>query len=437
MPVLAEEIGTKRSWRLRSLTRNLRRRFFIALSLVLAIAAVGPHNFTPLEQQQRAIARSVSGLDFDLLAWEYGAIRDKFGVYFAQPAAAFTTEEGSQLVQEYLHRARKIGEIGRELSRRSAEFSLETPTSESTETDALQIELDELRTQQSSRTAVEQVIQQQVGEELIAEGLTFTGRPMPPVLFTFVEPPKKLVVSPRDRIETIYAHMIDGQVDLETVEEREATIAAEQDVRAYITNIGGLGTFPTMVLDRSSLGWVLSTVAHEWVHNYLSVFPLGFNYSKSSDLIIMNESVAEIVGNEIGERVLQKHYSELIAPQTTRVDLDLIPIEQGPPFQFRREMRNTRQEVDRLLAEGKVEAAEAYMEERRLEFVANGYPLRVLNQAYFAFHGSYVTSPSSSSPIGPQMEELRARLPDIQTFLQTVRPFTSVADLERALAEVE
>ena len=42
------------------------------------------------------------------------------------------------------------------------------------------------------------------------------------------------------------------------------------------------------------------------------------------------------------------------------------------------------------------------MEERRLLMVEHGYPIRVLNQAYFAFHGAYAESPASSSPIGAQ-----------------------------------
>jgi len=52
-------------------------------------------------------------------------------------------------------------------------------------------------------------------------------------------------------------------------------------------------------------------------------------------------------------------------------------------------MRETRIRVDKLLAQGRIEEAEAYMEERRQEFVAHGYYIRKLNQAYFAFHGAY------------------------------------------------
>jgi hypothetical protein len=202
----------------------------------------------------------------------------------------------------------------------------------------------------------------------------------------------------------------------------------------YITDIGGLGAFPTMVVDRASLGWVLSTVAHEWTHNYLVFFPLGWNYFASQDLTTMNETVAEIVGNEVGEQTLARYYPELVPPPPTEIE----PISpEAAPFNFQTQMRLTRLEVDRLLAEGNIEGAEAYMEARRQRFVENGYPLRVLNQAYFAFHGSYGTSPASTSPIGPKMERLRELMPDLKTFLETVRGFTSVADLDQALADWE
>ena len=72
-------------------------------------------------------------------------------------------------------------------------------------------------------------------------------------------------------------------------------------------------------------------------------------------------------------------------------------------------MRATRLVVDELLKQGKVDEAEAFMEARRLTFVENGYPLRVLNQAYFAFHGSYATGASSTDPIGPKLRQLRAQ----------------------------
>ena len=307
---------------------------------------------------------------------------------------------------------------------------------------ALQNALDALRDEQlDKRPQVEQIIEGQIAYELQQVGLELFDQAFPPVQFTFVEPPRKLVVSPRDRITTVYSQMLDAQMSLAEIEQSEATYAARYDVSAYVTNIGGLGAFPTMVVDQASLGWILTTVAHEWTHNYLTLFPLGLNYMTSPDLTTMNETVADIVGDEIGTRAMQTFYRAQLPPPP---DTDNIPAGQPPllpselpAFDFATEMRTTRLRVDELLAAGKVTEAENYMAQRRLFFVENGYPLRVLNQAYFAFHGSYGTSAASTSPLGPKLERLRALSPDLLHFLQTVRGFTSVEQLEAALAQAE
>jgi hypothetical protein len=115
------------------------------------------------------------------------------------------------------------------------------------------------------------------------------------------------------------------------------------------------------------------------------------------------------------------------------------------PFSFRTTMRTTRLKVDKLLAAGKVDEAERYMESQRLLFVQNGYPLRRLNQAYFAFHGSYGSSAAASSPIGPKLAALREGLSKLESmrdgmsslsaFLVAVRGITSEAELDRLLID--
>ncbi len=100
-------------------------------------------------------------------------------------------------------------------------------------------------------------------------------------------------------------------------------------------------------------------------------------------------------------------------------------------------MRETRIRVDELLAQEKIEEAEAYMEERRQEFVAQGHFIRKLNQAYFAFYGAYADEPGAAGedPIGPAVRELRARSPDLRTFVARVARVTTLAELEALLGE--
>ncbi|MCX6049518.1 MAG: hypothetical protein NT075_30835 [Chloroflexi bacterium] len=378
----------------------------------------------------------VAGWQFDLLTWEIHALREKIGADMTHPARALLPTIATEQVLDYLAQARQIVDLENQINKIYSENNNHATAASA----SLQQTLDQLRQRQNSvRPTVEQIIQNQIARELIKNNLQLYGMPLPPVQFTFVEPPKKLIVSPRDHIETFYGEMVQAEMPLAAIEQTERAIRQQKNLSAYITNIGGLGAFPTMVVDRAGLDWILSTVAHEWTHNYLAFFPLGLSYFSSPDMTTINETVAEIVGNEVGQTALQTFYPTLATPIKSTITNDSaeasqVAVEQPPAFDFDTEMRKTRLMVDQILAAGKVDEAERYMEERRLLFVQHGYPLRVLNQAYFAFNGSYGTSPASTSPIGPKLFLLRHLTPDLKTFLITVRGITQPNDLDAALA---
>jgi hypothetical protein len=143
----------------------------------------------------------------------------------------------------------------------------------------------------------------------------------------------------------------------------------------------------------------------------------------------INETVASMVDQEIGPAVIGRFYPEYVPPETMQPP----PAVGDVTFDFRAEMAATRIEVDRLLAEGKIEEAERYMEARRQQFVAHGYPIRKLNQAYFAFYGGYAGEPGGAAgadPIGPMLRELRANSPSLRVFLERVSRITEYEDLE-------
>jgi hypothetical protein len=109
----------------------------------------------------------------------------------------------------------------------------------------------------------------------------------------------------------------------------------------------------------------------------------------------------------------------------------------APDLRFRAEMRQTRQEVERLLSEGLVDEAEAYMEQRRQLMGDLGYQIRRLNQAYFAFHGSYAESPAGDNRLGRLVRQLRAESPSLADFLSTVRAVQSLGQLEALTLPVD
>ncbi len=86
-------------------------------------------------------------------------------------------------------------------------------------------------------------------------------------------------------------------------------------------------------------------------------------------------------------------------------------------------MHETRVTVDDLLAEGQIEAAEAYMEIRRQVFWDNNYRIRKLNQAYFAFYGAYADQPGGSAgedPVGAAVRQLRAESASLVEFIDQI-----------------
>ena len=196
-----------------------------------------------------------------------------------------------------------------------------------------------------------------------------------------------------------------------------------------------------MVLESTSPVWLFDVITHEWVHNYLTFRPLGLNYDTNEELRTMNETTASILGREIGLEVLKRYYPDLVPPPAAPpAQSDSQAASSPPAFDFRHEMHITRLEADRLLEEGMIEEAEDYMEARRQVFWENGYQIRKLNQAYFAFHGAYAAAPEGAAgddPVGSAVRELWARSTSPVEFLRTMAWMNEFSDLENWLSQAD
>lgn len=280
----------------------------------------------------------------------------------------------------------------------------------------------------------EAILQSQVATILAEEGIGLTPFGVfPPVASELEQPPLLLVVSPREKIEIKAAAQLRPGLDLRQIEALEDRVDG-LGVSSLVVSIGGISTYPAMILETGSRDWLIHTIAHEWVHAYLFLSPLGWRYGQSHETIALNETVADIAAEEIGDKVLFRFYGVPI-PQRREEPEEEPVTEPGkaPAFSFNREMRLTRLKVDALLAEGKVAEAEQYMEERRRFFLEHGYVIRKLNQAYFAFHGSYADSPAAVDPIGRDLRALRRQTASLKEFLEIVRHLTSYAELKQLL----
>src|SRR3990170_1082840 len=143
---------------------------------------------------------------------------------------------------------------------------------------------------------VEETIQEQVAAVLAEIGLGGGGMPVPPVLFHFTQLPLALIVSPREVIREDADIQLEADLDLPAQVGLEGRVEGALGVSALVVPVGGIGTYPTMVQESGSLGWVAEVVAHEWTHNYLTLRPLGLSYEASPELRTMNETAASLMG---------------------------------------------------------------------------------------------------------------------------------------------
>ena len=270
------------------------------------------------------------------------------------------------------------------------------------------------------RPLAEEIVEAEMDTVLTDAGLASRfGLLFPPVDLSFKEPPTVLNMSRRDHIEVVGQVLLAPDLPLLERDRIERELFEEHDLSALVDNIAGLSTYPTIVSDQSTLRSVLRTAVHEWLHAYLFFRPLGWNWRRSPEMFSLNETVAELAGNELGDAVFVRMGGDLTVAQSR-----YLPRHERDAF-FTREMRETRHTVDDLLSEGRVEEAEEYMKRRWWRLRLGGYGLRKLNQAYLAFRGRYAEGPSSVSPIGPQVRALRAAHPDTASFIKTVERVSS------------
>jgi len=309
---------------------------------------------------------------------------------------------------------------------------------------------DRLREAERERAAleaeVEDIIEGRITDVLEDQGLAMEpplfsdlGLIFPPVDFELDAPPRVLVVSPRDRIELERSFLLEpglGRDEFEAIEQKaESENGAETGVSAVVVGTGGVATYPAVVSSSSAYEHLVDTAFHEWTHQYLVFFPLGRSYFASNDLRTLNETAANLAGAALAGVYFERY--PRLEPAASPAPTASPAASPARSFDFTASMRALRQEVEGMLGRGQVAEAEALMERRRVEFAAEGYFIRKLNQAYFAFHGSYADTPGSIDPIGPRMQALLEKAGSPGAFVKLAARVTSRAELDQLLAEAE
>ena len=408
--------------------RRVRLGIRLTLLLLLALALLTPEWPAFGDPAYRFGLLVAPERRFDYVAWTTQALADKAKGILDGRASDLSAEAAETLVLDYLDQLDRALALEAQIEWVYADPTVADPAAATAQA---QTEVDALRADLAARQpTAEAIVQNQVAALLRDEGLTVAGQIWPPVFMSMTPTPYLLIVSPRDRIEQVnYASLIPGLATADK-EALEQAVFDQLDQSALVVPIGGLGTYPAMIGETSSIDWLAEVTAHEWTHHWLSFQPLGVRYLASPEMRIINETVASLVDREIGPAVMARYYADQLEPVAAQPAET--PKQAAPVFDFAAEMGATRIEVDRLLAAGEVEAAEAYMEARRQVFVNHGYAIRKLNQAYFAFYGGYAAEPGGAAgadPIGPMLRELRAASPSLRDFMRDVAGVTNYDDL--------
>ncbi|MBN1372214.1 MAG: hypothetical protein JW987_09740 [Anaerolineaceae bacterium] len=413
---------------------------WITFSLMLTLLLITGSSFLPPLNKFGQVQALVRDNVFAYDDWMIDALALKVDYATLSIPRYLSIDQQRQVVLDHLDIIRQINRVSYEITILYSDPNISDPVTASAERQA---ELEQLlaREKQSGPVA-EAVFQQQMQFILNEAGLTTLGQTLPPVLYRITPLPYALIISPRDVIRQDANVSLTPGLTLEERIEIENHVAQSLGDSTLVEPIGGVGVYPTMVMSTTDINWLAEVVAHEWTHNFLTLRPLGIRYDLTPELRTINETTATIAGEELGQAFIARFYPEYLPlPPEPEPEQDEDPVEgspEPPRFDFRAEMHTTRVRADELLAEGKIEEAEAYMETRRQFFWENGYLIRKLNQAYFAFHGAYNASSSSGGaagqdPVGPAVQSLRAQSDSLAQFLRRISKVTSFEMLQKMI----
>ncbi len=373
---------------------------------------------------------------FSIAEWEIEAISNEIEDYLFG-VGDFATDD-STIVVEYFSIIQQINDLTRQIE-------IDNKTIVQNDIEQSKKDLEQLRRQKNElEDRVERVIQEQIKETLRKKGihhpldhyLDFTFH-FPPINFELEMPPNLLVVSPREKIERIEEVTLIQELNMEERQQIEDSLD-ELGVSSIVVGLGGIATYPSFVNDNAGLQFTLNIAIEEWLHQYLFFRPLGFLYSlhlagiaPDSEIAVLNETLVDIARQEIGDLLYQDYYSQFFQEELITQEGRNQP--NITEFDFYKEMREIRLAVDDYLANGEVDQAEKFMEQKRIFLASNGYYIRRLNQAYFAFYGTYAAGPISVNPIGEELKTIREQISSLSEFINRVSAVTSRNELKSIL----
>ena len=395
-----------------------RKFFFVAVGILILLStrndeyhftqadyAAGSHSFSIVQWELRHLP-----LKWTHLLWEFfpGNKPDGF--------------ERNAIVHDYLSTTLQLQKEQNNL----ADMTTTNPLIDSASKNYIDLKNKEVarlsRKREELRGRAEEAIESAVSSAANNNGLGLPfGILLPPTDFRLGDPPGILITSRRDKIAMSGSKLINPNLEWSERAEIENRAELYENTSALVDDLAGLGTYPAIVSDKDSLRRIMRTAAHEWLHNYWILKPLGRNMWDSQNMQILNETAADLVGNELGDEAF------LILGNNIENAYKYDTFSSSNPHLFTI-LRETRINVEKMLKNGNIEEAEKYMRKQLWNLKLGGYNIRKLNQAYFAFRGNYAEGPASISPIGSDLRELRDYYSTLGEFIESI---SKIGDFEQ------
>ncbi|MCK9245410.1 MAG: hypothetical protein M0P11_00445 [Anaerolineaceae bacterium] len=408
-------------------------QYFKLLLLFVTLAILVTSSAVCFDSSLSSLSNLTRWNEFNYISWVATALVDKIANASMGLEHFIDDEKQAEIVLIYLNQVGRVEALENQLEELNFRPD-QTGTKEERLLVLTNLQAESKRMHRYGRVA-ESILQNQTERTLVELGFGLGGQVLPPLLFKVTDLPLNLILSPREQIGNLGSISLKPGLNALEKNRLEDEILVKFDLAALVEPVGGVGAYPTMVMRTRSINWLTEVIAHEWFHNYLSFYPLGIRYFSNDPIKTINETTANLAGKEVGRRVMNQYYPAYVNRFYLQGPDPATVLWEGrePAFNYRKQMRETRLAVDYLLSLGRVEQAEDYMKKRREYFWQNGYRIRKINQAYFAFYGSYNDTPGGGAagddPVGPAVQELRQMAAGLKSFIDEIKQIKSFEEL--------
>ena len=263
-----------------SLWRQRLKRIGLIFSSILVLAAIilfVPQEYPVPGASATVISRLVGKEMFDFVEWMGDSLLEKASQISTPVQDYLANEQRTQFVLGFTQLMNDWQNLERQVRQVYADASVTDPEIRTKE---MRVRRDAIRAEiELQRPTAEAIIQQQITSVLAEEGFGVGGEVFPPVAARITPLPYVLIISPRDEINRVNGEALQAGLSVDEADRIELQVLSATNQSALVVPIGGLAAYPTMILETGDILWLMQTIAHEWVHNWLYLRPLGYRLS--------------------------------------------------------------------------------------------------------------------------------------------------------------